>query len=283
MNDRFGLLLQSLETAGEKTLVMGDLVASRSVDRRFTPTELRHAFIGLHVPPPGNIPQALSRLRNQQLVLSHGKGSWSLTPSGRVRARSLVGNSAAAVAGQSATAPGAEFAHVQHTVIPPWAAPPRWQVGIGRLLADHPFETNVFCMARFPSEGPTPDPVKAAIERVRDCLAGYGLKLLLASERLIDDDLFTNVGAYMWGSMYGLGIVEDLTGRGVNYNAVIELGGMIVTGRRCAILKDQGVTNLPTDLAGQVYKTVDLSAQASVEAEVRKWASSDLGLSMVGS
>jgi hypothetical protein len=128
-----------------------------------------------------------------------------------------------------------------------------------------------------------PDPVEAAIEIAHDCLAEYGLKLLLASKKLIDEDLLANVGAYMWGSMYGLGIIEDTTGSGVNYNAVIELGGMIVTGRRCAILKDQGVKNLPTDLAGQVYKTVDLSTLTSVEAEVRKWASSDLGLSLVRS
>jgi hypothetical protein len=62
---------------------------------------------------------------------------------------------------------------------------------------------------------------------------------------------------------------------------VIELGGMIVTGRRCGILKDKGVTTLPTDLAGQVYKPVDLTDKDAVAREVEKWASKDLGLRLV--
>ncbi len=278
MNDRFGLLLQALNTAGEKTLVTGDLVASRSSDHTFRPNDLHSAFMDLHVPPPGNIGQALSGLRKQDFVLSHGKGVWSLTPTGRAQVRQLVGDSAHVVAVESATAPGAEFAHVQHTVIPPWAAPPRWQVGLKRLLADHPFETNVFCMTRFPSEGPMPDPVRDAVELVRERLARFGLTVHLASDRLIDDDLLSNVGAYMWGSLYGIGIVEDRAKSGVNYNAVIELGGMIVTGRRCGILKDKGVKTLPTDLAGQVYKSVDLSDMGTVTAEIDGWTSKDLGL-----
>jgi hypothetical protein len=278
MNDRFGLLLQALKTAGEKVLVMGDLVASRTPDHTFRPAELVSSFMELQVPPSGNIPQVLANLRKPGLVLQHAKGVWSLTPNGRTRVRQLVGDSADVLAGQSASAPGAEFAHVQHTVIPPWAAPPRWQVGIKRLLADHSFETNVFCMTRFPSEGPTPDPVKRAIVAIRDGLGRFGLTVHVASDKLIDDDLLSNVGAYMWGSLYGIGIVEDRAKDGINYNAVIELGGMIVTGRRCAILKDRGVKALPTDLAGQVYKSVDLSNMATVAAEIDTWASKDLGL-----
>jgi hypothetical protein len=281
MNDRFGLLLQALKTAGRRTLVIGDLVASRSSDHTFKPADLQRGFMELQVPPPGNIGQALSDLGKRGLVLSHGKGTWSLTPNGRARVRELVGDSADVVAGQSINAPGAEFAHVQHTVIPPWAAPPRWQVALKRLLANHPFETNVFCMTRFPSEGPTPDPVRDAVEVIRDRLARFGLTVHLASDRLVDDDLLTNVGAYMWGSLYGLGIVEDRAESGVNYNAVIELGGMIVTGRRCGILKDTDVNALPTDLAGQVYKSVDLSDMTAIAAEIDTWAEQDLDLKRV--
>lgn len=82
----------------------------------------------------------------------------------------------------------------------------------------------------------------------------------------------------MWACKYGLGIVENRTEMGVNYNVAIELGAMIVTGRRCAILKDITVNTLPTDLAGQIYHSVDLEDQSSVGEAVRRWAESDLGL-----
>lgn len=282
MTDRFALTLQRLPTARQKVLVLADLVGSRSDSRTFTAADVERAFMALHVPPPSNISRDLSNLRRDGFTLSHGGGVWSLTPVGRERVREIAGVASAGLADAPGSAPSAEFAHVQHTVIPAWAAPPRWQVGIDRLLADHPFETNVFCMMRFPSEGPIADPVAQSVGVIRDVLGRYGLTVHLASDRLIEDDLLGNVGAYMWACQYGIGIIEDRVGRGINYNAVIELGGMIVTGRRCALLKDRDTPPLPTDLSGQVYKSVDLGDKSTVEAEVNRWASTDLGLKPVG-
>ncbi|UZX02403.1 hypothetical protein F8G81_07070 [Arthrobacter sp. CDRTa11] len=121
------------------------------------------------------------------------------------------------------------------------------------------------------------DPVQLAIETARTVLREYGLTLHLASDSIVDDDLFGNVGAYMWACRYGLGFIEDRVDRGLNYNALIELGGMVVTGRRCAVLKDRTAAGLPTDLSGHIYSTVDFDEQTSVEAAVRKWARDDLG------
>lgn len=284
MTDRFALTLQRLPTARQKVLVLADLVGSRSDSRTFTAADVERAFMALHVPPPSNISRDLSTLGRDGFTLSHDGGVWSLTPVGRERVRAIAGNASAGLAHdpRASSAPGAEFAHVQHTVIPAWAAPPRWQVGIDRLLADHLFETNVFCMTRFPSEGPIADPVAEGVEVIRDVLRRYGLTVHLASDRLIEDDLLGNVGAYMWACQYGIGIIEDRVGRGLNHNAVIELGGMIITGRRCALLKDRDTPPLPTDLSGQVYKSVDLDDKSTVEAEVDRWASTDLGLKPVG-
>src|SRR5688572_15075058 len=136
MTDRFALTLQRLPKAADKVLVMGDLVGSRNEGRRFTAAELQRAFMALHVPPPGNIAQTLSDLKRGGFTLSHGGGAWSLTPVGLERARATGAEASATVSSASAaSSPGAEFAHVEHTVIPAWAAPPRWQVGIARLLA----------------------------------------------------------------------------------------------------------------------------------------------------
>lgn len=280
MTDRFALTVQRLGRASEKVLVLADLVGSRADGHRFTATEIRQAFMDLHVPPPGNIPRTLSDLKRGKFTLPHGNGVWSLTPIGRERAREIAGNASVDMADdpQSLQAPGAEFAHVQHTVIPAWAAPPRWRVGIDRLLDEHPFETNVFCMTRFPSEGPIADPVAKALDVVRSVLRSYGLTGHLATDKIVEDDLLGNVGAYMWACQYGIGIIEDRVGRGLNYNAVIELGGMIITGRRCALLKDKDTPPLPTDLSGQIYRSVNLDDLSTVESEVDAWVSRDLGV-----
>src|SRR5205823_1976816 len=114
----------------------------------------------------------------------------------------------------------------------------------------------------------TVDPVKTAVSTARDVLARFGLLLHVASDAIVEEDLLGNVGAYMWACHYGLGIVEDRVDRGLNYNAVIELGGMTITGRRCGILRDCTAPSLPTDLAGQIYRSVDLDDTSSVETAI---------------
>ncbi len=260
-------------------LVLGDLLARRTPEGQFTAAQITSAFYDLSVPPPGNVGTMLGALRKRGHVLRHPVGLWGLTPLGAEAVLDLGLEVASEVERHTVPQDGAEFAHVDHTVIPSWAAPPRWLPGIRRLQERHPFEQNVFCMTRFPSEGDIPDPVADAIEVAREVLAGYSLTLHLASDAIVEDDLLGNVGAYMWACRYGLAIVEDRVGRDLNYNAVIEVGGMIVTGRRCTILKDHSAPSLPTDLAGQIYRAVDLDDLDTVSASLHDWAGSDLGLS----
>ncbi len=179
--------------------------------------------------------------------------------------------------------PTGSRSHALHTILDPVFAPARWTAGIARLHDRFPFERNVFCMTRFPTEGQDlPDPVGAVVERLRLVAEDHGLMLHIASDRQLDDDLLANVGAYMWGSRYGLGLVEDRLGTGLNYNVVAELGAMLMTGRRCALLRDRTAPDLPTDLAGQLYKPVDFDDAENVAAEVHKWIADDLGLGRCG-
>jgi len=69
----------------------------------------------------------------------------------------------------------------------------------------------------------------------------------------------------MWASRYGVAFFEDRRGRRVNYNLTIEIGSMLMTGRRCALLKDTSVEKLPTDLVGKIYKEVDLDHVKTVD------------------
>ena len=280
ISHRFGLQLQVLPKAADRVLVMCDLLGRRSPLGQFVAADVTEAFLSLSVPPPENTGPLLATLRSRGHVLQHPTGRWSVTPTG-IEAVSEMGlGLAPEIDRQIEDIDGAQFAHVDHTLIPSWAAPPRWQVGIRRLHERYPFETNVFCMTRFPSEGDTPDPVKCAIAIAREVLAEYELHLHLASDAVFDDDLLGNVGAYMWACRYGMAIIEDRALRGLNSNAIIEVGGMILTGRRCVILKDRTAPSLPTDLSGQIYRHVDLDRPESVRLALEDWAGSDLGIKL---
>jgi hypothetical protein len=186
-----------------------------------------------------------------------------------------------AVAAALVGSPRAEFAHVHHSVLDPAFAPPRWSAGIKRLLEQYPFDTNVFCMTRHPendAEVVETDPVRDVVEVLRKVLDGHGLMLHLASDRQIDDDVFGNVGAHMWACRYRIGLLENRTNRGLNYNAAIVLGSMLVTGRRCAILKDTTAPNLPVNLSGQIYKAVDFKDLTAVREQAHLWIAEDLDL-----
>ncbi|MGH2806723.1 MAG: hypothetical protein ACRDKT_05550 [Actinomycetota bacterium] len=168
-----------------------------------------------------------------------------------------------------------------HTLIPPSLAPAAWLPAIQRMLGESPFERNVFCMTRFPeSEADTEylDPVQALIPAMRDALGQHGLKLHLASDRQLADDLYGNIAAHMWACQFGIGLFEDRLGRGLNENMLIEVGSMIVIGRRCALLKDVPITKMPTDFVGQIYKEVDFGDIPGVVRAVHRWADKDLGL-----
>jgi hypothetical protein len=104
--------------------------------------------------------------------------------------------------------------------------------------------------------------------------------LHLASDRQIDDDLLGNVGAYMWACQYGIGLLETRgpRSRDLNDNVLIEVGSMLMTGRRCAIFKDPKAPQPPTDLSGQIYKGVDFADLRAVASTTHAWIAEDLGL-----
>ena len=187
----------------------------------------------------------------------------------------------AAIEAEIASAPSADLSDAPHAVIPPEFAPPRWQPAIARLLDEFPFDSNVFCMTRFPRderENQMPDPVQGVIETARVVLTEFGLTLHLASDRNADDELFGNIAAHMWACRYGIGLFETRFGTDLNDNVQIEVGGMLITGRRCALLKDQDTPQLPTDFVGQIYKSVDFDDLHAIRDAVRAWARDDLHL-----
>jgi hypothetical protein len=122
------------------------------------------------------------------------------------------------------------------------------------------------------------DPVRKALEIAREACRLHGLEFHLASDRAIDDDLWANVAAHMWACQYGLAFFEDRMKAGLNYNLTIEVGSMLMAGRRCGLLKDRSIKKMPTDLVGRIYKDVDLGESQSVASAVHEWLRDDLGL-----
>lgn len=226
-----------------------------------------------------------SARRRGFLASAKGRGAvWALSPEGRERVRQLIADiDVAALMAESVRTTAASLGGAVHPVIPPTLAPPGLLEPLRRFLAGHPFERNVFGMTRFPDEKPGekgPDPVAPALDIARRVCELHGLEFHLASDRAMHDDLWMNVSAHMWASHYGIGFFEDRRGRGLNYNLTIEVGAMLLAGRRCLLLKDVSIerTKMPTDLVGHIYKEVDLDDASQVRGAVHAWIRGDLAL-----
>jgi hypothetical protein len=267
----------------DQVLVLARLAESRE-EGTFTPSGLDDLFHELRLPAPAKTSNYLLALERRGLVRrGKGRGLWRLTPAGLAETeKQLSGIDLAALAAEAATA-GSRLGGAAHAVLPPeLGAPPSLVSVLRPFLSSHPFERNVFGMTRFPDEETKDsiDPVKPALEMARHVCDLHGLEFHLASDRAIHDDLWTNITAHMWASRYGIAFFEDLATpkRGVNYNLTIEVGGMLMTGRRCALLKDESIKRMPTDLVGQIYKPVTLKKPATVETALHAWLRADLGL-----
>jgi hypothetical protein len=282
----FGAFLEGQSPERRRALVAAQVAGARNEDGWFDPIDVLSIFEAFRVRAPANLSRELKTLEREKLLLSRrNKPQWSLTPRGRSTVTDLAGDEGLQnVESDLALAPGAELGSAHHTVLPPTMAPLKWRGSIRQMLADYDFDSNVFCMTRFPEDtkdersGRYLDPVRDVIPTAREALASHGLNLHLASERQLDDDLFGNVAAHMWACRYGIALFEDRLSRGLNENMLIEVGSMLITGRRCGLLKDGSIDRMPTDFVGQIYKPVDFSIPLTVEVVVHNWAAKDLGL-----
>lgn len=282
--ESFSLSLHDLESRKDRTLVLSEVAGRQSLDGYFQPAEVAQLFSAFHVPGPGNPSDALSNLAASEYVMRRtSPRGWAVTPRGRRRIAQLIGAiDSAAVEAQLTTQSGAEFGNARHTLLPPALAPAKWRVGIDRMLGQSEFDRNVFCMTRFPSKEDDPkhylDPISTVVGAIRGALSSHGLALHLASDRKIDDDLYGNVAAHMWACRFGVALFEQRIHAHLNHNLAIEVGSMLMTGRRCELLRDRTVAAMPTDLVGQIYTSVDFDDAQGVGDAMHEWAAKSLGL-----
>lgn len=277
--DSVALRVQHLPVA-DQVLALSRLAEGRSESGRFAPAAIDELFDDFGLPRPAKVSNVLSRLEDRDHVsrLQGSRGSWRLTPARRARSFELIGDvDLAALVAEATSERPPLLGHTSHPLIPPSLAPPELLAPLRSFLKEHAFDSNVFGMTRFPDEqdDADPDPLGGVLDDVREACALHGLEFHLASDRMIVDDLWANVAAHMWACRYGIAFFEDRKSRGVNYNLTIEVGSMLMSGRRLALLKDASIERLPTDLVGKIYKSVDLDHQNGTTAAIHAWLRDD--------
>ena len=279
-NYTVGVRLQKMNL-DEQALVLARIAQVRLPEGQFTPKQIEDLFINLTLPIPVKISNVIAKLRKAGLLTQGNKGKWRMTPLGRQTSFDYLSDlDLAAFTAESATN-SSILGEVPHTVVSPALAPPSLIHGLRQFLQKHPFETNVFGMTRFPdADGSIKglDPVKPALTIARNVCLLHGLQFHIASDQAIVDDLWANVAAHMWACQYGIAFFEDLRDLGLNHNLTIEVGSMLMAGRRCALLKDGSITKMPTDLVGHIYKSVDLSKPKTINDALHIWLRDDLNL-----
>lgn len=271
------LRVQNLESH-EQALILADLAGRRSNGSRVAPADVEEMFHSLALPLSGRVSNLLQSLERHGFMSRRpGRGAvWAVAPSGKRRLQDLVSDLDVVVLAAAIDANGgSNLGHTVHPVVPPSLAPPGIVRPVLDFLSEYDFDTNVFAMTRFPSEEDA-DPLEPAIDVARTTCRRHGLNLILASDRSLVDDLWANVSAHMWASRYGIAFFENRRRRGINHNMTIEVGAMLMSGRRCALLKDRTIQGMPTDLVGHIYRSVDLDIPTSVETEIESWIVSDL-------
>ena len=144
------------------------------------------------------------------------------------------------------------------------------------FLADHPNpERNVFIMMRFIET----EQFREIHTTIVDTLAERGFNGLRADDREYHSDLWANVEVYLTGCHYGITVFDDMEQRDHSPNVALELGYMKAKRRRCLILRERTLPELPTDVIGRLYKSFDkFQIAKTVRSEVTRWIEVDLGI-----
>jgi hypothetical protein len=269
------LRLQALERQPDQVLVVAHTAALRSGSVYFSRNQVVDTFAQLRIPQPKSLGGVLSRLGKRGLLVLSDSGAWALTPIGVNRVAELGLTIGAA---DFQTEYSAELAGSVHHTIGAEFAPLPLSGPIGSFLQNHPFDRNVFGISRYPKKDNDTDPLAPALESARAILKDYSLDFHLAADRNVSDEIWSNVAAWMWACRYGIAFIENRDRQGLNRNVLIEVGAMLMTGRRCVLLKDRTVDDMPTDLVGHIYKPIDLDDAATVEFALREWCEDDLQL-----
>jgi hypothetical protein len=142
------------------------------------------------------------------------------------------------------------------------------------FLEDHPDpDRNVFLMMRFLDT----DQMRAIHRSIADALAERNFHAIRADDRDYTGELWTNIEVCMTACHLGVAVFEDIEQREFNPNVSLELGYMLGRRRRCLILKERRLPELPTDVMHRLYKPFDMfNIEETVRAQTLRWIDVDL-------
>jgi hypothetical protein len=110
------------------------------------------------------------------------------------------------------------------------------------------------------------------ISTIKSLLKGYNITVLRADDKEYSDDLFANIKTYMHCCEFGISIFERITEEEFNPNVSLEVGYMMGLKKPICLLKDKTLKNLQTDLAGKLYKPINLfNIEESIKTHLNKW------------
>ena len=96
--------------------------------------------------------------------------------------------------------------------------------------------------------------------------------MLRADDKDYTGDLWDNVCVYMLGCRFGVAVFEEIDVREFNPSVALELGFMLALSKRCLLLKEQRMTQMPTDIVGKLYKPFDsYNIPATISVAVAQW------------
>src|SRR4051794_33263445 len=116
-------------------------------------------------------------------------------------------------------------------------------------------------------------------EAIKSAFASRGFHAVRADDRDFTGELWSNIEVYMACCNLGVAVFEDIEQRDFNPNVSLELGYMLGRRKRCLLLKEQRLPNLPADVVHRLYKPFDMfDISTSITREILRWVDVDLGL-----
>lgn len=139
------------------------------------------------------------------------------------------------------------------------------QTEIEAFLEKSPYEQNVFLMMRYRESN------NHISNIIRSSIEGSGLKLWLAKDIRITDELATNVVASLLCCKYGVALFDEPEdAQHINPNVSYELGMLHLLDRHCLILKGKNIT-IQSDLLAKLWIEYDPSKIGEIISFIKSW------------
>ncbi|WP_300319011.1 toll/interleukin-1 receptor domain-containing protein [Accumulibacter sp.] len=149
------------------------------------------------------------------------------------------------------------------------------------FFEDTPYDRAVFVMMKFP-DLQMPDVHRQLLNDIwrviSDTLGQRGLKARRADSKAYHDQLWENVCVHMFGSKYGMAVLEDHVASELNPNVTLEYGFMKALNRTVGLFRSEDFRHDRADLTGKLSCSFSIDAggrlnEPSLKNAIHDWLS----------